>query len=334
MLSGIGPRFHLENLKIPVIQDLPVGDNFEDQPAYYNLEFTSNHTEPITSLQQLVKDYLNNFGPFTNPLNAQAVAFLQTKYAATKNVPDIQALLVASNNTNDFSQEVFNYNRETYKATLEKNEPNKTFSIYLYLLHPKSRGFFRLNSKNPFDYPRIDPRLLSDPNDEDIETLYQGIQLAQRMVRTAAFQKVDAKLKHEPLPACKRYAYLTKKFWYCQLRQLTTSSFNPVGTCKMGPNPKDSVVDSDLNVHGIRNLRVADTSVFPTSISGPPSIAASMIGEKVASFIRNPEFKGYGELKEKLQNLEERVKRSRLFERLVLQVPQKYTFSVDYDRII
>ncbi|KAK5644049.1 hypothetical protein RI129_007894 [Pyrocoelia pectoralis] len=317
MLSGIGPRFHLEHIKIPVVEDLPVGDNLQDQPAYYNLEFTSDYTEPTGSLQQLVKDYLNNFGPLTNPLNAQAVAFLQTKYAPSKNVPDIEALLIASNNTNDFSLEVFHYNRETYKAILEKNQPHKTFSIYVNLLHPKSRGSFRLNSKNPFEYPRIDPRLLSDSDDQDIETLYQGIQLILKMENTTAFQKLGAKLKYEPLPACKRYDYLSKKYWYCQLRQLTTSSFNPVGTCKMGSNPKDSVVDSDLNVHGIKNLRVADTSIFPTTISGHPSAAASMIGEKVADLIRNPTFKGYGKLKEKLQNLEKRVKMRTFLKRLV-----------------
>ena len=51
MLSGIGPKDHLESLKIPVIADLPVGHNFQDHIGVFGIHFTVNSSieEPLTS---------------------------------------------------------------------------------------------------------------------------------------------------------------------------------------------------------------------------------------------------------------------------------------------
>lgn len=49
---------------------------------------------------------------------------------------------------------------------------------------------------------------------------------------------------------------------------------------------KESVVDEHLNVHGIANLRVADASVIPVTISGNVMAAEVVIGEKAADLIK------------------------------------------------
>jgi choline dehydrogenase len=60
---------------------------------------------------------------------------------------------------------------------------------------------------------------------------------------------------------------------------------HPTGTARMG-NDADAVVDSELRVHGVRGLRVADASVMPSIISGATNAAAIMIGGRAAEFIR------------------------------------------------
>ena len=46
-----------------------------------------------------------------------------------------------------------------------------------------------------------------------------------------------------------------------------------------------SVVNPELKVYGVNNLRIADASVFPTMIGVNPNITVMMIGERCADFI-------------------------------------------------
>ncbi|KAF5277886.1 hypothetical protein FQA39_LY06038 [Lamprigera yunnana] len=287
MLSGIGPKLHLNNLKIPVVEDLPVGNGLMDHVGYFNLEFTGNYAEPLKTLRENIINYINNRGPLTNPYNIQGIAFVQTKYAKNETYPDMLLDSVPSAKENPFFADLLNYNLDTFNALNNENATNRTFAIHVTLLHPKSQGHVRLNSVDPFDYPQIDPRFLSDTDDKDIDTIYEGIQMALRFMDTKSFKGINAELKDNTFPACKRNPYLSKEYWYCQIRQTGTSAFNPIGTCKMGPHPsKGAVVNPELKVFGIKNLRVADTSVFPTTTSGNPAAAAIMIGEKVADLLK------------------------------------------------
>ena len=69
------------------------------------------------------------------------------------------------------------------------------------------------------------------------------------------------------------------------IRENAWSVFHPCATCRMGPDPRTSVVDHRLRVHGVRNLRVADASVFPSLVSGNTNAAAIMVGEKASDLI-------------------------------------------------
>jgi len=61
--------------------------------------------------------------------------------------------------------------------------------------------------------------------------------------------------------------------------------YHAVGTCAMGPE-EDDVVDSQLRVRGVENLRVIDCSVMPTLVSGNTNAAAVMMAEKAVDLIR------------------------------------------------
>ena len=69
--------------------------------------------------------------------------------------------------------------------------------------------------------------------------------------------------------------------------RMGTSSFgHPIGTARMGTGA-DAVVDSELRVHGVRGLRVADASVMPSIVSGATNAASIMIGGRAAEFIKS-----------------------------------------------
>ena len=69
------------------------------------------------------------------------------------------------------------------------------------------------------------------------------------------------------------------------VRQRASTVFHPVGTCRMGPDPRDAVVDARLRVHGIEGLRVIDASIFPSITSGNTNAPAIMVGEKGADLV-------------------------------------------------
>lgn len=74
----------------------------------------------------------------------------------------------------------------------------------------------------------------------------------------------------------------------CSLHVILSTNISPrkVSTARIGLSETDSVVGPDLRVHGIRNLRVIDSSVFPSQVSGHPCAIVIGIAEKAADMIR------------------------------------------------
>lgn len=67
---------------------------------------------------------------------------------------------------------------------------------------------------------------------------------------------------------------------------MASASLHPSCTCRMSNDPQSGVVDQRLRVHGVRNLRIADTSVFPRMLSSHTMWPAIMVGERCADFIK------------------------------------------------
>lgn len=280
MLSGIGPRSHLESLEIPVIQNLPVGRNLHDHPAAV-LVLSTNVTEETESMEQSVKDFIRGRGTLTSSMVYDAFGWLKTQSERNENLPNFE--LPFSNFSDSIvAQKHFGWTNETFKA-LNPNVPNRIY-MYLSFLHPKSKGTVTLKSNSSFDYPLIDYNLLSD--NFDIESLYQGVQLVSKLTETEAFRSINATWAFSRFPGCNHTKPLSKKYWYCYLRKVTSTLYHPMSTCRMGTNSKKAVVDRTFKVFGVKRLRVADASVIPFPLSSNINAPCTMLGQRVSDLIK------------------------------------------------
>lgn len=112
------------------------------------------------------------------------------------------------------------------------------------------------------------------------------MKFALQLVDTKPFRKLKTTYVIPSVPACKRFDELSDQWLRCVARQITSAMGDLVGTCKMGPaSDSKAVVDPRLRVHGVRDLRVIDTSVIPQIPTGNAAAATIMVAEKGAAMI-------------------------------------------------
>ena len=150
------------------------------------------------------------------------------------------------------------------------------YTIIVSLMTPASRGSVRLASADPQQPPLIDPNYLAE--NCDMERMVAGLRAARALGASDALAPVRA-AELPPGPDARTDADLRT-----YLRSSVSTYFHPVGTCRIGSDPM-SVVDPELRVHGVANLRVADASVMPSVTSGNTNAAVLGIAERAGSII-------------------------------------------------
>ncbi|KAF5307227.1 hypothetical protein FQR65_LT18444 [Abscondita terminalis] len=278
MHSGIGPKNHLRSLNIRVMKNLRVGYNMHDHPVVYSIIFQTRISDPQFTFRESIRQYLNGTGLLTIPLNPQALAMFQLN-PDNDTVPDFQIEVVPHVIIDGF----IGVDPELVTQLMSLNISLSNFA--LILLHPKTRGRVYLKSNNPYVYPLIDSKCFCDENNEDVEKMYQGILKVLELFETEALKGIGAQLL--PVPQCLVHGFNNRDYWMCTIRQAGMNAYHAGGTCSMGPDTRNgAVVDGYARVHGIKRLRVADTSIMPLTISGQMSAPAMMIGDRVADLIK------------------------------------------------
>ena len=265
-LSGIGPAKLLQELNIPLIQDLPgVGENLQDHLQYrliYELNQPISTNDQLRSIFGKVKMGLDwllfRGGPLSIGINQGG---LFTKVMPTSTRPDIQ------------------FHLGTLSADMAGGtvHPFSGFTMSVCQLRPESRGSVRIQSPDPLVPPRIVANYLDTQYDRDISIA--AIKFARSITQTQPLSNLIAREVKPNNPQSNEDILA-----FC--RETGATIFHPSGTCKMGPDDDSmAVVDTDLRVRGVSGLRVIDCSVMPRLVSGNTNWPVVMIAEKAADII-------------------------------------------------
>jgi choline dehydrogenase len=269
-LSGIGPGKLLGALGIPVLVDRPaVGGHLQDHLAvtysYRATQPTLNDElrGPWRQLRAGLRYVLARRGPLSLSVN-QFGGFVRANPTAVR--PDVQLY----------------FNPVTYAAgdadrkRIEVDEfPG--FILCFQPSRPTSRGRIDIASADFREPPAIAPNYLS--TNEDVADVMHGGRLLQAIAATDAMRS----LIQEPL--LPDLASLDSAGLLADFRARAATVYHPVGTCRMGPDPDESVVDGTLRVRGVDALRVVDASVFPAVTSGNTHAPTLMVAQKAADLM-------------------------------------------------
>lgn len=293
MLSGIGPKSILKNEKIPIVKVLEgVGKNLQDHIIVPYIVSFHKSTAPTPSLQMLANEYLQymlgSSGMFSNLGSTDYLGFFST--TNSDKYPDIEILnfLFRKQTTDTVKMllNLFNYNENVINSVVAANEEADVLMIFVGLLQPKSKGFITLNGKEPHNAPKIHANYLEEI--DDVDTLVRGMKTVHNVSTTKIFKEHEGEIVRVKLNECDKLEYASDDYWSCYVRHLTITLYHPTSTAKMGPTAdSEAVVDSELNVHGIQGLRVADASIMPKVLSANTHAGTVMIGEQVSDFIKN-----------------------------------------------
>jgi choline dehydrogenase len=268
-LSGIGPANHLRSLGITVVQDLPgVGENLNEHPNLLNIYRAngqhgfSRHLRLDKAVLSVLRWALRGEGPFTTA-GTSANMFLRSSAGLDR--PDIQIITMA----------VHQHANLWFPALTAP--PVFAFTARVGVLHAQSRGYVRLRTADPLQHPAICFNMFTQGND-----MLRMVQAVKQSREIFAQSPMRDYIAEELLPGS---AIQTDKQIEDDIRERAEHRHHAVGTCQMGVHDM-AVVDAQLRVHGVENLRVADASVLPDDPSGNTNVPTLMIGERAADLLK------------------------------------------------
>ncbi|GAA6206791.1 GMC family oxidoreductase [Cognatishimia sp. WU-CL00825] len=268
MLSGIGPKAHLEEFGIACQIDLPgVGENLVDHPEVpITARVKGKHGyykqgDGWRMIKNGLQFKLFGSGPITSA-GVEAGAFVNP--AAPTDAPTIQAFCVP----------IVYVDRDTRHLV----EDGYGLTVTTVVVKPKSRGSVKLASADPKDMPLVSPNLLKD--EADMDAMVDGQKFFLRAFEASPLaQQVDKVML--PSPEDRSDEALRA---YC--RRFVKTNYHPAGTARMGKDGDPmAVLDPRMRVRGVKGLRVCDLSAMPNINAGNTQAPAMMLGDRCADMV-------------------------------------------------
>jgi len=264
MLSGIGPAKHLNELGIKLVKDLPgVGKNLQDHlETYIQQECKTSNT--LYSATKLLNKLTLGIQWFLFRSGTGAYSHLEAggfvKSSTDQPDPNIQFHF--------FPSFVIDHGLIDPKS--------HGFQLHASPNRPKSRGEITLKSSNPYEYPKIKFNYLE--NEEDLKQTRECIHIARKILAQDALKPYAGK---ELGPGLDKTSNEDLNEY---IKSNAETAYHPSCTLKMGID-KMAVVDENLKIHGLQNIRVIDSSVMPEITSGNLNAPTLMIAEKASDII-------------------------------------------------
>jgi choline dehydrogenase len=267
--SGIGQRERLEQVGIPCQLNLPgVGENLQDHLGamvsyQVTIKDTINDQFTLTGIAKHVWQYIRHKKGLLSYPSSDVVVFLKSEPSLTR--PDLQIHFTPASGVRDVDG----------KSIMDKTSG---ITAMIYPTRPASRGHVHLAQTTSQQSCTIQPNYLTCEEDRAITR--RGIALLREIFNAEPMAKVALKELRPGADVISDEALMQ------YVANTSTTSYHPVGTCKMGHDDL-AVVDDQLRVHGIERLRVIDASIMPTICSANTNAAAMMIAMRGAALIRD-----------------------------------------------
>ncbi|GAC1408630.1 MAG: choline dehydrogenase [Burkholderiaceae bacterium] len=269
-LSGIGQSDRLQSLGIKVAHHLPaVGENITD-----HLQVRCAYRSAIPeTINDLMCSPWCRVGAGLSYLFTRKGLFASTSstaHAITRTSPELDRA--------DVMVRIYHISgKDRYSRSPGAGiDPWSGFSIGGFMLYPRSRGSIHCVSSDATVAPSIEPNYLAE--DLDQQTAVRLLELIRRVASQAAMKGI---IINEERPGL---GVTTAEDLLDYARCTGQTAWHTVGSCSMG-SAANSVVNSQLQVHGIAGLRVADASIMPTIASSNTNAPAMMIGEKASDLL-------------------------------------------------
>lgn len=265
-LSGVGPAALLGQHGIEVVADAPeVGENLQDHYQSRvivrlgrKMSLNDQVRNPVELAKMGLQWLLQNRGPLT--VGAGQVGGLARTPHARDARADVQ-LIVLPLSVDKSGEPLHRYSG---------------FTVTVAQCRPDSRGRLAIRSTDPYDQPCIEPRYFSEPHDRKV--IVAGLEMVREIYNQPAFRKLWVE-ETVPGDAC-----ATPEQLWEHARTKGGTVFHASCTCRMGGDAR-SVVDPQLRVRGVEQLRVIDASVMPAVTSANTNAATYMIAEKGAELV-------------------------------------------------
>ncbi|WP_318480157.1 choline dehydrogenase [Photobacterium leiognathi] len=265
-LSGIGPAAVLENAKINLVHDLPgVGANLQDHLEVYfqyhcNEAITLNSKLDLVSKGKIGAQWLLTRTGLGATNHFESCAFIRSRKGLKW--PNIQY---------HFLPAAMRYDG---RAAFDGHG----FQVHVGPNKPQSRGTVSVVSNDPHAKPKIEFNYIS--TEQDKQDWRDCIRLTREIMAQSA---LDQYRGDEIQPGADITSDQAIDQW---VKENVESAYHPSCTCKMGDdNDVMAVLDPQCRVRGIENLRVVDSSIFPTIPNGNLNAPTIMVAERAADFI-------------------------------------------------